>query len=273
MRVSALLLVLTAGVPLSGNALRHRSINIQPQGGNDTAWYRYKQPGSDAHPHLGDSWTGDVVQDIVAGHNSARARVGLGSLYLDPELTHEAERVVRGIATSGGCQIYHSSTSSRMYSASFEYVGENLYKVIGMNPTGRDIADAWYAERSDYRFGTVGDSCTKACYGRSDPPCQTGHFTQMMWGKSRAIGCAVSECDSEPGTHIAVCQYGEGGNIVGDEPFTADVATALELSSNVCSATSSAFLSSPAAVPIGVLAITGLASAGAAYWYSRRAEV
>lgn len=111
-----------------------------------------------------------------------------------------------------------------MSRAGFEFVGENLYKVIGFKPTGLDVADAWYAEKDDYVYGRVGDACTKGCVGRTSPPCVVGHFTQMMWGSTVAVGCMVSKCPAEENTYISVCYYGPGGNVVGSEPFGSAVA-------------------------------------------------
>jgi hypothetical protein len=121
-----------------------------------------------------------------------------------------------------------------MNTAGFYYVGENLYKVIGMEPTGGGIADAWYAEMKDYRYGSVGESCTKGCLGRTNPPCQTGHFTQMMWKDSTSIGCAMEKCAGASDTFVAVCQYGPGGNLVGEIPFDPQTASRLSLGTTQC---------------------------------------
>jgi len=227
--------VLSAALPLSGNALRGHLTTDGPKGGNDTAWYRYRSPGAELHPHLDDAqWSGDVVQDLVRGHNAIRARVGLQGLTEDAQLRESSEAAVHAIATSHGCEIYHTSSSSRLNTPHFYYVGENLYKVEGMKPTGGGIVDAWYAELQDYRYGEVGQSCTKACLGRTNPPCQTGHFTQMMWQETTSIGCGVAACESQEDVYITVCQYGPGGNLVGNRPFDPHVAGALQLSRSLC---------------------------------------
>jgi len=211
------------------------SLRSEPIGGNDTAWYRYRRPGDDLHPHLDGSWSHNLADDLVIAHARLRERAGLPALREDSELTASAGNAAWHIARSSGCEIYHSSTSSRMNSAGFYYVGENLYKVIGMEPTGGGIADAWYAEMKDYRYGTVGESCTKGCLGRANPPCQTGHFTQMMWADSTSIGCAMEKCSDASDTFVAVCQYGPGGNIVGELPFDSHTASRLSLGTTQCS--------------------------------------
>eukprot|EP00397_Hematodinium_sp_SG-2012_P066629 GEMP01100485.1.p1 GENE.GEMP01100485.1~~GEMP01100485.1.p1 ORF type:complete len:140 (+),score=24.14 GEMP01100485.1:204-623(+) len=125
------------------------------------------------------------------------------------------------------CYIRHRPVSQLLSRAGYEFVGENLYKVIGFEPTGIDVADAWYAEKDDYVYGHVGDRCTKGCEGRTAPPCAVGHFTQMLWESSSAVGCMVSKCLSERKTYISVCYYGPGGNVVGSVPFSAAVAKRL----------------------------------------------
>lgn len=205
-----------------------------PPGGNSTAWYRYRRAGDAVHSDFGHAPdTGDVVADLITAHNRVRARAGLGSLQEDGELTRAAAKVVGSTVASPGCEIYHSSTASRMGGYQFGYVGENLYKVDGMDPTGYGIADAWYAERVDYRYGAVGETCTKKCYGRGRP-CMTGHFTQMMWERSDAIGCAVGRCPTGEQVYVAVCQYGPGGNLVGERPFAAGAAANLGVGTEPC---------------------------------------
>ena len=76
-----------------------------------------------------------------------------------------------------------------MDAAGFSYVGENLYKAVGMHPTGVDVVDAWYAELEDYTYGEVGNYCVKSkCVGRRSPPCVFGHFTQVSGSNKAKLG-------------------------------------------------------------------------------------
>lgn len=204
--------------------------DLNPKDGNP--WVRYKkvsEAGTTKHPHFnGLTATGDFDHDALVGHNVVRERVGIPVMQWNDELkgmaVHRLEELV-----SGGCYIQHSATSYRWAAAGFQYVGENVYKVINMVPTGVDLADAWYAEIYDYTYGTVGQSCVREkCADRSSPPCSIGHFTQMMWEASTHLGCAKAECPNQPKrTSIGVCYYGEGGNIVGSTPFGQSAATEL----------------------------------------------
>ena len=65
-------------------------------------------------------------------------------------------------------------------------------------PTGENLAagyanatasvDAWGLERTDYNF--------KKPTGFSE---KTGHFTQLVWGNTTSVGCAVESCQGENG--------------------------------------------------------------------------
>jgi len=206
---------------------------------NGTPWFRYtKKAGRGRANHSdfgGLTATGDFPEDILHAHNVVRERVGVEPLQWSNGLHEMASARVLKLANEG-CYIKHSPLSDRWYEAGFEYIGENLYKVINMKPTGVDIVDAWYAEIEDYTFGTVGDACVKErCAGRANPPCTLGHFTQVMWAKSTHVGCARAECpDQSKRTFVSVCNYGPGGNIVGRYPFTAVNSKKLGLGTQDC---------------------------------------
>lgn len=206
---------------------------------NGTPWFRYKKvsDGGEAdHSHFsGLTASGNFQEDIVHGHNVVRHRAGLDGVEWSPALEKLAAHRVTELV-DGGCYIKHSSTEYRWYAAGFEYVGENLYKVVNMEPTGVDIADAWYAEIEDYTYGQVGQKCVKEkCADRQSPPCVIGHFTQMMWQRTTHIGCARAQCPNEAKTtFIAICHYGPGGNIGGQEPFKPAIASSVGLYGEPC---------------------------------------
>mmetsp|Transcript_7078 Transcript_7078/g.17100 ORF Transcript_7078/g.17100 Transcript_7078/m.17100 type:complete len:333 (-) Transcript_7078:7-1005(-) len=210
---------------------------------NGTPWYRYtpaSSAGQTNHSHFGGLTAGGSLnEDFLRAHNVVRANGGLPSVAWNSALQSLAETHLDKMIT-GGCYIEHSDVDERLDAAGFEYVGENLYKVEGMVPTGVDVVDAWYAELSDYTYGVVGDYCVKEkCEDRSDPPCILGHFTQVMWSSTTDIGCALRKCDAGAGkagaaTYISICQYGPGGNIVGELPFSSTCAHQVGLGMETC---------------------------------------
>lgn len=206
---------------------------------NGTPWFRYKkvsEAGEADHSHYGGlTAVGSFKEDIITGHNTVRHRAGLEGLDWSDALEELAAHRLKELV-DGGCYIQHSDSSYRFSAAGFKYVGENLYKVINMEPTGVDVADAWYAEIDDYTYGLVGQRCVKRkCSDRSSPPCMIGHFTQMMWQKTTHLGCARAECPNQAKkTFIAICHYGPGGNLGGFRPFESSIASNIGFRSEIC---------------------------------------
>lgn len=207
---------------------------------NGTPWFRYTKTsgrGQANHSHFGGlSATGAFPDDILRAHNVVRERAGVTPLEWSSQLGDMASARVQKLAQQG-CYIEHAPLSERWNKGGFRYVGENLYKVINMKPSGVDIVDAWYAEIEDYTYGLVGASCVKErCSGRSSPPCVLGHFTQVMWADSTHVGCARAECPGQAKpTFVSVCNYGPGGNIVGRYPFPVISSGKMGLAQQDCS--------------------------------------
>lgn len=242
----------TAGTRSSSNSSNGGSIewttaaNVSsPPSSDGDPWYRYKKVsdrGEATHRHLrGIVASGVFERDLKSAHDEVRSRAGLQNLAWDPQLEEMATKRVEYLA-SNGCFIQHSPVSDLFSGpARYDYVGENLYKVIGMRPTGVDVADAWYAEIEDYTYGLVGNDCTKwRCAHRDSPPCTIGHYTQMLWEESTHLGCARAKCpnrgssEADDETYIAICHYGPGGNRVGEIPFSSAVSGRLGHETKTC---------------------------------------
>lgn len=90
-----------------------------------------------------------------------------------------------------GCALAHSRTAH----------GENLLggTAGGQSPEG--VARVWYGEIDRYDFGKGSFSA------------KTGHFTQLVWARSRHVGCGKATCrDGE----VWVCNYDPPGNVEGE---------------------------------------------------------
>jgi hypothetical protein len=66
------------------------------------------------------------------------------------------------------------------------------------------VVASWADEARGYNVSA--NSCTGVC----------GHYTQIVWRKTRSVGCAVA---ADPGREVWVCEYDPPGNVVGYRPY------------------------------------------------------
>ncbi|KAL5476102.1 hypothetical protein EMCRGX_G026008 [Ephydatia muelleri] len=98
----------------------------------------------------------------------------------------------------------------------FSYVGENLYTSTGNIQDYGSVVRSWYDEVKYYNYRS--NTCVKSK--------MCGHYTQVVWAHSDRLGCGVARCASLrnlPSFRNAlnvVCNYGPGGNIVGQRPYS-----------------------------------------------------
>ncbi|KAH7417468.1 CAP domain-containing protein [Cadophora sp. MPI-SDFR-AT-0126] len=127
-------------------------------------------------------------KDMLTAHNFYRGEHGVKDLVWNETSAEFAADWVKG------CRFEHSGGPT----------GENLAAGYA-NATAS--VDAWGLERTDYNF--------KKPTGFSE---KTGHFTQLVWGNTTSVGCAVESCQGEndtPGFYV-VCEYYPPGNVVGN---------------------------------------------------------
>jgi uncharacterized protein YkwD len=89
-----------------------------------------------------------------------------------------------------GCALEHSGGR----------YGENLAAGTAGLLTPAAVTGMWYDESKRYSFAHGGFSMS------------TGHFTQLVWRDTRAVGCGVASCG---GMDVWVCQYDPPGNVEG----------------------------------------------------------
>jgi pathogenesis-related protein 1 len=159
-----------------------------------------------------------LCQAIVLEHNAIRAAVNQGAYYDQPKAEPPIPLVVWDPLIAAKAQEYadsmedwsqgHSSSEFRTYKSTYQdgYHGENM--AIGGGRYAEPayfVAEGWGASEAQ--------ECLLADCG--------GHYTQIVWRETVAIGCGQKEgvtFDGNVGT-LTVCEYGPGGNINGRDPY------------------------------------------------------
>ncbi len=143
---------------------------------------------------------------VLAAHNRWRRSAWVPPLRWSEHLAQTAQNWADYLSSSGGCLIQHGNSG----------YGENIYQAAAVVwPDGRaevqqkhinEIVDRWASEIQYY------DYASNTC---SSDIC--GHYTQLVWRQTRAVGCAVSVCPSKK--RIWVCHYDPPGNVEGRRPY------------------------------------------------------
>ena len=127
---------------------------------------------------------------ILIAHNRVRAEHCAEPLTWSDDLAAEATAWANQLAATG-CAFQHSRSNH----------GENL----AAGTSGALDADAvvamWAGEEEKYDY-------RRAAFGMN-----TGHFTQVVWKDTLAVGCGVATC---AGRDTWVCNYDPPGNVEGD---------------------------------------------------------
>ena len=149
-----------------------------------------------AHAATGPSLSDREITRILEYHNKVRSDVNVGALRWSDNLARFAGSWADELATKG-CTLEHRKNS--------EY-GENLFLGTASHFGVADAAKAWEGEKRFYGGGRLSRSNWY----------ESGHYTQMVWRKTREVGCAKSLCD---GNMIVVCNYDPPGNYLGERPY------------------------------------------------------
>jgi hypothetical protein len=143
---------------------------------------------------------------MLAAHNDVRANANpapgtpLAPLVWSDALARQAQ------AWADRCVYEHSKG---------EAYGENMYASGDHDSTAEQAAMSFAREAAFYDYATNSCAAGKVC----------GHYTQMVWSGTKAVGCAVSHCEtnspfpSHPAWDFWVCQYSPPGNYRGQKPY------------------------------------------------------
>ena len=137
--------------------------------------------------------TQSLAQEMLAAHNAIRARVGERPLVWSPQVAAVAQDWANRLIATGA----FSHRPNNRY-------GENLYTISGGSMSVEEAVNGWAAEAHGYDIRT--NICAGVC----------GHYTQIVWASTRAIGCAVA---AKGYRQVWVCDYDPPGNVIGERPY------------------------------------------------------
>ncbi len=170
--------------------------------------------GDDAHevPEIVEPWDdpkpqprGEAIfrSTMLRDHNRARAAVSVAPLIWDDGLAANAAAYAATLAAT-------RTFAHAPRCAGRPVEGENLWMGTRRAYHYADMTGSWVDERRDFRRGLFPDvSATKSWH-------EVGHYTQIIWAKTKAVGCAVASNASD---EYLVCRYFPAGNVVGRDAF------------------------------------------------------
>ncbi|GLT80401.1 hypothetical protein SLA2020_518420 [Shorea laevis] len=136
------------------------------------------------------------INQFLAPQNAARYTVRIRPLVWDEKLA----RYARWYANQrrNDCALRHSNGP----------YGENIFWGSGDDWSPAQAVAAWVLERKWYNYWS------NSCAGGEE----CGHYTQIVWGSTKRMGCARVTCTGGRGVFI-ICNYDPPGNYVGERPY------------------------------------------------------
>ena len=142
------------------------------------------------------------VEAIIAAHNGLRESLGLSDLTWDPALAADAGVYAAQIAQSR--RFEHSADLQKVTQ------GENLWMGTKSAYSYSEMLGSWSDEGADFVQGSFPKVSKTGSWH------DVGHYTQMIWGGTRQVGCAVA---SNADDDFLVCRYFPAGNVYGGDVF------------------------------------------------------
>ena len=135
-------------------------------------------------------------EELLERHNYYSAQVGVPPLVWSDQLTEYAQKWANHLSKS--CDLVNSNSP----------YGENIYWTSGSS-TPTEVVDTWASEEKYYNH--------KNTVYRSGVGRKTGHYSQIIWRETEAVGCAMQRC--QHGGEIWVCSYSPYGNVIGSKAY------------------------------------------------------
>src|ERR1035437_2735465 len=110
-----------------------------------------------------------LARGTLAAHNAVRARVEMAPLAWSDRLAARSQDWADTLLARK--QFGHRPNST---------YGENLFEIGGATASAAQVVNGWAAESRDYDYNS--NRCRGVC----------GHYTQIVWGATKEVGCAVA---------------------------------------------------------------------------------
>jgi uncharacterized protein YkwD len=146
----------------------------------------------------------DLDARLLAAHNRERSGLGLQPLAWDAALAKDAAVWAQHLAVSG--EIEHEEETGDAETSE----GENLWQGTKGAYAPEAMVGLWVAEKANYRPGPI------PAVSRTGRFEDVGHFTQIAWGGSDRVGCALAAGARD---EMLVCRYRTAGNVEGERAF------------------------------------------------------
>ena len=83
----------------------------------------------------------------------------------------------------------------------------------GSDLTVAETVQTWWVDNEKRKF----DAASGTCMVGRPKELRCGHYTQVVWRDTKAIGCARVKCDN--GGVFINCYYTPAGNVLNQRPF------------------------------------------------------
>ncbi|XAR73016.1 hypothetical protein NMG60_11019859 [Bertholletia excelsa] len=141
------------------------------------------------------SFAQNSPKDFVDAHNVVRTELDIPPLTWNASVAAYAYHYA--VKRSADCALEHSMNPN---------YGENIAEGFGDEFSGADAVKLWASEKPNYDYHSnscVGGECL--------------HYTQVVWRKTKQIGCAKVRCRNK--WSFITCNYYPPGNYEGERPY------------------------------------------------------
>lgn len=147
--------------------------------------------------------TAQFQSEMIEAHNVVRAKFGIPALTWDAGLAAEAAAYAHTLATTNRFRHAVQVDSDAPQ-------GENLWMGTRTAYAYADMTGSWIEESKDFAPGAFPE------VSRTGSWHDVGHFTQMIWSGTRAVGCGIAANAED---EVLVCRYFPAGNVMGERPL------------------------------------------------------